>query len=186
MNPKYIIVHHSGGTDANPLQDSSNYTIEECNQDHKIRFGMLSSLGYYVGYNYFIDKEGDITQTRTDTEEGAHTIGYNNHPGDPAEHHAIGICLAGNFDATLPTQAQINTLKDFLEEKVALYSIPLEHIVPHRTFAHKTCYGNLLSDTWASDLLKVSETLQPVQNWYQKFVQSLKNLGLYGKGGVNT
>ena len=75
---KNIIVHHAGGTDSNPLQDSSNYTVAMCNNDHKARFNMLSSLGSYVGYHYFIDKAGVVTQTRADTEEGAHCVGYNN------------------------------------------------------------------------------------------------------------
>lgn len=143
--PKYIIVHHSGGTDANPLQDSSNYTVEQCNQDHKIRFNFISSLGYYVGYQYFIDKYGMMTQTRSDTEEGAHTIGKNL--------ESLGICLAGNFDATLPTDAQIITLKQFIKDKMAQYNIPIENVVPHRTFAVKTCYGKLLADDWARSLV---------------------------------
>lgn len=128
-----------------PLADSSNYTLAQCDADHKARFNMKSSLGYYVGYTYFIDKKGVVTQTRKDGEEGAHTIGHNK--------DSIGICLAGNFDATLPTQAQINSLKHLMAEKVALYNIPLDNIVPHRKFATKTCYGKLLSDDWARKLI---------------------------------
>lgn len=143
-NLKYIIIHHSGGTDANPLQDSSNYTVEQCNQDHKIRFNFKSTLGWYVGYQYFIDKAGIMTQCRSDTEEGAHTVGKNK--------ESIGICMAGNFDVTLPTQAQIETLKKIIRTKRIQYDIPIENVVPHRTFATKTCYGNLLSDTWAQEM----------------------------------
>lgn len=145
MQINNIIVHHSGGTDANPLQDSSNYTVDECNQDHKIRFNMLSSLGWYVGYTYFIDKAGVVTQTRKDGEEGAHTIGHNS--------DSIGICLAGNFDLTLPTDAQIKSLTILMASKVAEFNIPLSAIVPHRHFATKTCYGKRLADNWASSLL---------------------------------
>jgi hypothetical protein len=144
--PKYLIIHHAGGTYANPLQDSSNYTVEQCNQDHKVRFDMLSELGYYIGYHYFIDKYGLITQTRKDTEEGAHTKGKN--------FESLGICIVGNFDSTLPTEAQIFSLKQLIKEKIKQYNIPIENVVPHRTFAVKTCYGKLLSDDWARLLVK--------------------------------
>jgi N-acetyl-anhydromuramyl-L-alanine amidase AmpD len=156
FTPKNIIVHHSGGTDFNPMQDSSNYTVQQCNTDHKNRFkGLPSSLGWWVGYHYFIDKAGNVTQTRKDTEEGTHCIGYNNHPGNSESTYSVGICLAGNFDATLPTEAQIKSLTSLMASLVAKYNIPLANIVPHRTHANKTCYGKRLSDKWAADLLKV-------------------------------
>ena len=146
--PQYLIVHHCGGTDANPLEDSSNQTFETVDTYHKSLWNFVSSLGHYIGYQYFIDKTGKLTQGRADTDEGAHTIGYNL--------KSIGICLAGNFDATLPTQAQINTLTSLLAQKSLQYSILAGKIVPHRMFAAKTCYGGKLSDTWASDLIKVA------------------------------
>lgn len=144
-NPEYIIVHHTGGSDANPMQDSSNFTFDQCNDLHKQKFNFVSSLGYYVGYHYYIEKDGRIVQARADTDEGAHTIGYNK--------KSLGICLAGNFDATLPTPAQIATLKMFLQQKSYQYSISRDKIVPHRQFAAKTCYGGKLADSWARDLL---------------------------------
>lgn len=145
MKPEYLIIHHTGGTDANPLADSSNYTVQQCNRDHKTRFNFQSSLGWHVGYQYFIDKNGEVTQCRQDNEEGAHTIGYNK--------KSIGICLAGNFDVTLPTKAQEDALRGLLGRLAALYSIPASKVVPHRLFASKTCYGNKLSDKWAASLL---------------------------------
>lgn len=178
MKLTHLIIHHSGGTDANPLQDSSNYTVKQCDADHKLRFGMKSSLGWYVGYTYFIDKKGVITQTRKDGEEGAHTIGLNS--------TSIGICLAGNFDATLPTEAQKVALKGLLEKKVKEFNILPSSIVPHRKFANKTCYGKKLSDTWARDLFTSVATplpVAPVPKGFDWFIAELKRLGLYGGGG---
>lgn len=157
MRPAYIIVHHSGGTDANPMQDSSGYTVVQCNADHKARFNMLSSLGSYVGYQYFIDKNGVVTQCREDDEEGAHTIGRNK--------DSIGICLAGNFDATLPTDAQVSSLRDLLKKKMAVWGIPASNIVPHRTYAKKSCYGKRLADNWARSLVEAT----PQENPLKKF-----------------
>lgn len=144
--PKYIIVHHSGGSDSNPLMDSSNQTFEDVNEYHKQRFGgtTLSSLGFYLGYHYFIEKNGKLTKARMEAEEGAHTFGKND--------CSIGVCLAGNFDLTSPTEEQKKTLSKLLQERAAYWSIPFSRIVPHRQFAHKTCYGNKLDDLWAATL----------------------------------
>ncbi len=191
MKPNNLIVHHTGGTESNPLQDSSNYTVYQCNQDHKIRFGMKSSLGWWVGYHYFIDKNGVLTKTRKDLEEGAHTKGYNNTAYDKVnfpQNLSVGICLAGNFDTTLPTEAQKATLKKLLTDKTKEYGIALKNIVPHRAHAQKTCYGNKLGESWARNLLSSSipePKVEPV-DWYTRYVNELKRLGLYGKGGTSS
>lgn len=152
--PKYLIVHHTGGTDTDPLADTSNHTFAIVDEWHKQKgWGK-------IGYHYFIDKQGVLTQGRADNEEGAHTIGYNL--------QSLGICLAGNFDATMPTEAQIVTLRNLLAVKTKQYAIPLENIVPHRFASGKTCYGKLLADDWARRLLIVttskSDILKAIDN----------------------
>lgn len=142
----YLVCHHTGGSDANPLLDTSQHTFEQVNEYHRLKWNFKSSLGYYIGYQYYIDKNGKVTQGRADTEEGAHTIGANN--------SSIGICLAGNFDATDPSDAQIRSLQALLKKKMIQYSVPLFNIVPHRKFQQKTCYGNKLSDDWAQSLVR--------------------------------
>lgn len=137
--PEYLIVHHTGGTDLDPLADTSSHTFAIVNDWH-----VQKGWGK-IGYHYFIDKTGLLTQGRADNEEGAHTIGYNT--------KSLGICLAGNFDATLPTEAQKISLAKLLTDKSKQYAIPLEKIVPHRFCASKTCYGKLLGDDWARRLL---------------------------------
>lgn len=156
MKPSKIILHHSGGVDANPLQDSSNYTVEQCNLDHKARFDFISSMGSYVGYQYFLDKQGIVTQCRKDDEEGAHTIGQNK--------SSIGICMAGNFDLTLPTMSQEMSLRSLLKRKVKEWNIPENMILPHRIYAKKTCYGRNLSDTWGQKLIKDNTIIAPIMS----------------------
>lgn len=143
--PEWLIIHHSGATDANPLLDTSNQTFEIIDTYHKGLWNFKSSLGHYIGYHYFIDKTGKVTQGRADADEGAHTKGYNL--------KSIGICLAGNFDATLPTVAQTEALRDLLRKLSTKYGIPASKVVPHRAFANKTCYGMKLGVKWAADLL---------------------------------
>ena len=139
------------------------------------------SLGWgSIGYHYFIEVNGELKQGRQDNEEGAHTIGRNN--------QSLGICLANNFDLTMPTEAQITTLKKLLIEKTKQYNIPASNIVPHRFFAtqtlqgkpfikndteyatwdgckpYKSCYGSKLSDNWARNLIKDIQEDMPVPN----------------------
>ena len=144
-----IIVHHTGGTDANPLADTSGQSFEIVDEWHRKQWNFKSSLGHYIGYHYFIDKTGKVTQGRADGDTGAHTIGKNN--------SSLGICLAGNFSATLPTEAQVEALTKLLREKTKQYHLLPEKIFPHRKFANKECYGAKLSDTWAAELVEDDE-----------------------------
>jgi hypothetical protein len=160
MNTKnkinWIIIHHTGGTELDPLADTSNHTFEIVNAWHRndphVWLGHYSSLGFAIGYHYFIDKTGKLTQGRKDGEQAAHTKGYNNNLTDPDDNSAIGICLAGNFDVTFPTKEQTDTLKKLLNEKRKEHIIPRDRIVPHNRFSKKTCYGRNLDPMWASNL----------------------------------
>lgn len=143
--PQFLIIHHTGGTDTNPKEDTSHHTFEVVNEWHKQMWNFKSSLGFFIGYQYFIDKTGKVTQGRADTDEGAHTIGKNL--------SSLGICLAGNFDVTEPTKEQIEALKTLCKAKMSQYSISLDNVVPHRKFAIKSCYGSRLSDAWIKNLL---------------------------------
>lgn len=137
--PTVIITHHTGGTDANPRADTSHHTVEIIDQSHKTRWPeFVSARGYWCGYHFFIDKTGKVTQTRDYTEEGAHTIGMNS--------SSIGVCFAGNFDVTVPTDAQLNAWFKLYDELLRRYpNIPT---YPHRKYATKTCHGRLLSDDY--------------------------------------
>lgn len=135
--PTVIVTHHTGGTDANPLADSSFATVADVDSWHKARWPEFrSSRGYWVGYHYVIEKDGKVTQTREHNEEGAHVIGMNS--------KSIGVCFAGNFDLTLPTEAQMKTWYWLYGELLKQYpNIPT---YPHRKYATKTCHGNRLKD----------------------------------------
>ena len=64
----------------------------------------------------------------------------------------MGICLSGHFDNEDPTIGQMDSLRTLLNQLMEKYSVSRDNIVPHRTFANKTCYGSRLSDDWARDL----------------------------------
>lgn len=174
--PVEVIVHHTGGTDVDPLADTSNQSFDVVDAYHKQRWQgkTLSTFGHYIGYHFFIDKKGKKTQGRDYTDIGAHTIGENA--------RSIGICLAGNFDATYPTPEQVETLKHLLLDLLTQYkNIHPDHIYPHRHFTVKTCYGKHISDDWARSLVApqsvtptppsvpVSPPVTPTQNTFNLF-----------------
>lgn len=135
--PTVIITHHTGGTDAQPLADSSNATVSAIDSWHKLRWpGFTSRAGWHVGYHYVIEKDGKLTQTRQHDEEGAHCVGMNR--------SSIGVCFAGNFDLTMPTEAQL-LVWDELYKKIEK-EFPGIPTFPHRKYARKTCHGRNLSD----------------------------------------
>lgn len=139
--PQYIIVHHTGGTDKNPLADTSHHTAAMIKQWH-LQLGWSD-----IGYNWVIEKDGKIVKGRDEKKEGAHTKGMNS--------KSIGVCLSGNFDATLPTKAQEEAFKTLYKELQGRYSVLMpDRVVPHRKYAQKTCYGKLLKDDWASNLAR--------------------------------
>lgn len=160
-NPLKIIIHHTGGTDSNPLADTSNHTYEIVKEYHQL-------LGWgKIGYHYFIEKSGKVTQGRNDFEEGAHTIGQNK--------SSLGICLAGNFDLTLPTQSQEDALRILLQKKLKEHGISSSQIFPHRIYAKKTCYGNRLNNSWAVDLIDGQRTINSLQAQIEILKQLIAN-----------
>lgn len=142
--PEVIILHHTGGTDANPLADTSHHTAAMIKSWH-IQKGWRD-----IAYNWVIEKTGKIVKGRNETWEGAHTIGMNS--------KSIGICFSGNFDATYPTKEQEVAFKILYKELRARYSILTpDKVVPHRKYANKTCCGRLLKDDWGRNLALATE-----------------------------
>ena len=139
--PEWLVVHHTFGP--------SNQTFEAIKHFHVFTRGFDT-----IGYQYLLTPNGYIYQGRPDKMHGAHAKeqGINK--------KSLGICLVGNFDKIKPTLEQENSLIELLRAKMKEYKIPLEKIVPHRYFAnYKSCFGKLLSDDWARNLVKRDEKI---------------------------
>lgn len=106
--PKFIIIHHEGG----------NAGFQGVNEWHRQRWGFKSSLGYYCGYQWYLDKNRKWWHARRDTEEGAHCPGHNK--------DSTGICVMGNYRREVFRKD--SDLWDELTKKVdelrAKYNIP--------------------------------------------------------------
>jgi len=182
---RYLIIHHTGGTEKNPLADTSHHTLEIIHEYHR-------SLGWgKVGYHYVIEKDGKLRQGRLDTEQGSHCNQQEN--GISMNFQSLGIAIAGNFDFSFPTQAQEATLKKLLQEKLKQYNLSPSKILPHRHWASKTCYGRKLSEDWARNLVISTPVQSEVQIqlnqcvvdkiilekkvlWYNSLLESIKSL----------
>jgi|GEM_PF-2154152 len=138
----YIIIHHLAGIASNPSYDTSQQTFEQVNEYHRQKWNFKSELGKFIGYTYFIDWQGNLTQGRSDSESGAHTLGQNN--------NSIGIALAGNFDRigehNRPSDAQVIALKQLLRHLMLKYDIPVTKVVGHRFFSSTLCCGRNFND----------------------------------------
>lgn len=132
-----IVVHHS----ADSYKGSQ---FDKINTYHKTKFNLISSTGFYGGYNYLLERDGTIKQYRPDGEETAAQKGYN--------FDSLSICMAGNFDIEMPTQKQVSSLRQFLKSKMLKYNIPTDMIMPHRSLGQTSCYGNNLTDDWAKHI----------------------------------
>lgn len=136
--PQLIVVHHTGGENG----------VDTSNQTAKIVEDYHLSLGWEgMGYQFYIEKDGDIWRGRPEHYHGAHTSEQGTNK------KSIGICLAGNFDITLPSEAQVTSLTQLLNELKLKYNISNDNIFPHRHFTPKSCFGSKLPDDWAKKLV---------------------------------
>ena len=142
MIPTSIIIHHTA-------TNRNRTTFESINNGHKRRWNWKSSLGYYIGYQYFIIADGTAIQGRADNEAGAHTKGWND--------KSIGICLTGNFMFERMTDVQLFFLEDLLNRLKKKWNISNKNIFGHREKGITLCPGNKLMG-WIKEYRKKPET----------------------------
>ena len=75
-----LIVIHCSATRSN-----QSFTVEDLRASHNAQFH-----GKGIGYHYYITRDGQVYQTRSEAEIGMHARRYNA--------HSIGICYEGGLD----------------------------------------------------------------------------------------
>lgn len=127
--PQALIIHHEGAQNG----------LLAVNRWHQTgRKFPMSSLGWYIGYQYYIELDGSITQTRADTEEGMHTLGGWNRK-------SIGICLQGHFGYSFPRDEQLLSLERLMDELQVKYDITNSRLFLHNELWPKVCPGKNLA-----------------------------------------
>ena len=149
QNPKikYIGVHHTASSrmsGRNQLNAVDTYhknknwgTVKSpFVQDHP------SSLGWYVGYNYFVDVDGTVTNTRAVGEETIANVGHNCDTEGTCD--TVSICVAGDFNQELLNDSEILSLRTLIRECQTKY--PQAQVVFHRDLQPgRTCAGILFT-----------------------------------------
>jgi len=87
-----------------------------------------------IGYHYLIRTNGLIEIGRPDNVIGSHSGSFGNSSG-------IGVCLAGNFMNSVPTDAQMQALKELILYLFGKYGVLL--IQGHRDVGASACPGNM-------------------------------------------
>ncbi len=133
----YIIIHHTGGKGYNIIKT------------HKFHQNERNWSG--IGYNYFIEKNGDIFKGRG-YSVGAHAYSYNR--------NSLGIALAGNFDISHPSEKQLQSLRGFCNYLLKEFNLTPKHVLGHRELREvtKSCPGKNFN------LVQFRETLKCTRN----------------------
>ena len=132
--PKHIVVHHGGGF----------LDFDGVNRYHEMKWGFKSSLGFYAGYHYFIERDGTLIQARADNEEAAHCV----EKGNPGywNKNALSVCLMGDGDERDFTPGQYKTLESFTNRKRIQYGLPYSETKGHEEIKPTDCPSKVLMD----------------------------------------
>ena len=140
--PRYIdklVVHHSVTQQFQNGQEA----IDLIDHEHNPKLhDEINSFGYYIAYHNIIDASGKIWRTRHWDDIGHHAGNWE------VNTESISVCLLGNFEFDKPTDEQMSSLKQVINEAELLYD-GIE-VVPHRDVRATLCPGenlfNLLTD----------------------------------------
>lgn len=147
MKKTSICLHHT----AIYAEDDVAEQFDTVDKAHNERWqgATKSSMGYYGGYHYIIERNGAVQQFRNDWEVGAHNdkgikwIGAGRYS---ANYYAIGVCFAGNMSRQPLTDKQIKAGYDLIVRLQKKYLIPDDQVLPHRHYKATQCPGNTLPD----------------------------------------
>lgn len=143
MTPLYIIIHTAAFNGTASIAD-----VDRWHKDRGFKRQGTHEL-QYVGYQYYIRKDGTIQKGRRENEVGAQCkdMGMNR--------KSIGICCEGHGDIEPFTAAQVTSIKSLYKEINGRWTIPAQNVLGHReTGAPKTCPGTKVNMDELRDILK--------------------------------
>ncbi len=137
----HLVVHHSAGLNTS---DDWAATVRGIWNFH------VNSNGWDdVGYNWLVDPDGVLYEGRGDNVRGAHFCGNNT--------NTQGVCMLGTYIDETPTEAALETVKEYLAWKSAADNIDptavsfhtptggeVPNVAGHRDGCSTTCPGDAL------------------------------------------
>ena len=132
MGPiRHLTVHHTG-------EHLSSTGIADRELLRRIDHHHQANLGWAaIGYHLLIGADGTVYEGRPLRWQGAHCGGSNNC-------NNIGISVIGEFDANLPSAAQLRTLRRLLGDLRTRYDLGIREVYGHRDWKPTTCPGDAL------------------------------------------
>lgn len=107
--------------------------LKSVNNQHMSENYPQSSFGYFTFYQYFIERNGTLIQTRPEMDP---TVVYKD-----AHKDSISICLAGHMDYQELTIMQRATLLNLFNELRLKYKLTTSNISEHRAYQNTSCPG---------------------------------------------
>lgn len=164
---KNIVVHNTA------VARNGKPQLYAVDRYHKEKFGMRSSLGWWVCYNEFVDEDGTRTKCRREDEETCANIGHN--CDVPARCDAYSVCFAMNGDMQKFNVKQEQAWRDIVEEH------PEWGISRHADIQeNRTCPGQYITREYLIGLLdspdnqgEKSEEIERLQSSLQTILLSI-------------
>lgn len=107
---EFIAIHHTAGSDNGKISDIA-------------RIHMKKNKWNSIGYHYFIDVDGTVTQLRDDREVAPHSFHYN--------YNSVAIVMNGNFSQHPVGSAQYTSLVLLVRELMAKYGLNKDAVKRH-------------------------------------------------------
>lgn len=171
MSKNYINVHHSAD-----FASDGEKQFQKINLAHKARWGgkTKSSLGFYGGYHYLVERDGEVKKYRQESEIGAH----NNIAGMNVK--AIGICFAGNFSEQELSKEQVTSGLKLIEDVMVRNNIPESNVKAHRHYKATQCWGMNNPEEDIIGFLRSKLEVEGSQpsDWALESIDKAKKLGI--------
>jgi len=163
--PEFLLIHHALAT---------NCTIKDLYTWH-----VIDNKWNFIGYHFFITKDGKIYKCREIEWNGAHC------KEQKMNNRSIGICLEGCYekyeykkgkfieDKIVP-ELQMNALIELTQNLTEKYKIPTAKVKRHHDFAsYKLCPGD--NFPWNSF---IEELKKPkIANWKLEAYKTAREIG---------
>ncbi len=151
-----IVLHHSASR--------ADTTWQDIHQWH------LNNGWAGIGYHYVIHADGGVYRGRPEGMSGAHAYQDRDHE---ANSDGIGICIVGNFETGVPTEAQLASTVDLIRDIRTRYpGIP---VIGHCDVMPTACPGRKFP--WAELKERLEERIM-VEQWKLDIIQRARKLGL--------
>lgn len=165
-----FVVHHSGADDDQSVKDIQNYHM---NSDQLSKGGWKD-----IGYNFLINKHGQIYEGVGWDKVGAH-VGGKNTPN-------IGVCVIGNYSKSMPTLKALEALEWLYGEANERKGSKLK-LYGHGQLGSTQCPGDRFLDELKDGIIKApsvpSKPSKPNnEGWTDKLMAELPELSKGSKG----